>query len=231
MDEESSKSTRERVLHTLLRQHRCTINDLAEAVEINPISVRHHIAKLQAEGYVTSEEERHGVGRPRQVYYLTPDGLEQFPTRYLRLTVRLLQQLKANLPPSVVNQIFSQMAKELVEEYKQQAELQSLSIEERLDLVKELLTEEGFDIEWEVKGDQYHIREVSCPYFQVGQNHPEVCFVDQTLISSVLNLPAEKVKCILDGDSHCTYVVPRTLPKDLQSATPDSELISSEKIV
>ncbi len=176
MDEDSAKSTRERVLYTLLRQHRCTINDFTEAVDINPISVRHHIARLQADGYVSSEEERHGVGRPRRVYFLTPDGLEQFPTRYLRLTLRLLQQLKENVPASVVGQIFSQMAEDLVDEYKQDTHLKGLSMEERLDMVKELLTDEGFDIEWEAKGDQYHIREVSCPYFQVGQNHPEVCF-------------------------------------------------------
>jgi predicted ArsR family transcriptional regulator len=43
-----NKTTRERVLQTLLTQERCTINELAEAVEINPISVRHHITKLEA---------------------------------------------------------------------------------------------------------------------------------------------------------------------------------------
>ena len=85
-----AKNTRERVLRTLLARERCTINELAEAVEINPISVRHHIVKLEAEGLVTSEEERHGVGRPRRLYFLTEGGHEQFPTRYIRLTMRLL---------------------------------------------------------------------------------------------------------------------------------------------
>jgi len=32
--------------------------------------------------------------------------------------------------------------------------------------------------------------------------------VDQILISSVLSMTAEKVKCILNGDSFCTYIVP-----------------------
>jgi hypothetical protein len=27
----------------------------------------------------------------------------------------------------------------------------------------------------------------------------------------MLSVPAEKVKCVLDGDSHCTYVVPKTI--------------------
>ena len=103
----TAKSTRQKVLQTLLKEHRCSIVELADAVEINPISVRHHIAKLQADGLVASDEERHGVGRPRQVFYLTELGLEEFPTRYLRLTIRLLEQLKRNLPPKMVDQLFS----------------------------------------------------------------------------------------------------------------------------
>jgi len=208
MLEDSAKSTRDRVLRTLLKDHRCTINELALAVDINPISVRHHISRLQAEGLVTSEEERHGVGRPRQVYYLTESGLEQFPTRYLRLTIRLLEQLKENLPPKMVNQLFSQMATDLVEEYSRSVNLQGLSTEERLDLIHDLLKEEGFEIEWERQDDQYLIREINCPYLHVGQTHPEICRIDQTLISTMLNMPTEKVKCVLDGDNHCTYVVP-----------------------
>ena len=211
MGEKVTKSTRERVLYTLLKQHRCTINDLAVAVDINPIAVRHHIAKLEAVGLVNSEEERHGVGRPRRVYFLTEEGREKFPTRYMRLTTRLLQQLKEKMPEQMVNDLFSNMAEELAEEYANSVELDGLTMEERLDLVDELLTQEGFDIEWERKGDQYHIREVSCPYFHIGQDHPEICQVDQTLISTMLNVPAEKIKCVLDGDSHCTYVVPNHL--------------------
>ncbi|HJW91255.1 MAG TPA: winged helix-turn-helix transcriptional regulator [Anaerolineales bacterium] len=220
MFDDATKNTRERVLQTLLRKHRCTINELAEAVGINPISVRHHIAKLQADGLVTSEEERHGVGRPRQNYFLTEAGLEHFPTRYMRLTVRLLKQLKEHLPSGIVGQLFTEMAADMVQDYANHARLHGMDTEQRLELVKSLLREEGFDIEWVRQGDEYHIREISCPYLHVGQNHPEICWVDQTLISTVLNLPAEKVKCVLDGDNYCTYVVTSTLP----------ELVPSEDI-
>ena len=92
--EDPSKSTREKVLQTMLSRQRCTINELAKAVDINPISVRHHIARLEAEGLVTSEEERHGVGRPRRLYFLTEHGIDHFPSRYLKLTIRLLEQLE-----------------------------------------------------------------------------------------------------------------------------------------
>jgi predicted ArsR family transcriptional regulator len=205
-DTEGTKTTRQRVLDTLLKQQRCTINELADAVEINPISVRHHITRLEAEGLVTSAEERHGVGRPRRTYFLTEKGMERFPTRYMRLTMRLLEQMKGSLPSTMVESLFSQMARDVFAGY--QGELEGLSMDQRLAVLKEMLSNEGFNIEWELDGDQYHIRETNCPYYHVGQNHPEVCSVDQTLISSVLALPAEKVKCILHGDQTCTYVVP-----------------------
>jgi predicted ArsR family transcriptional regulator len=201
-------STRDNVLRTLLTRQRCTINELAEAVGINPISVRHHVTKLEAEGLVTSEEERHGVGRPRRVYFLTEEGMEKFPTRYLRLTVRLLEQLKETLPEPMVDTLFTQVANDLVEDYTSDLELEGVPMEERLDIVQDLLKGEGFTMEWDLQEDGYHIREVNCPYYHVGQNHPEVCAVDQTLISNMLDVPVEKVKCILDGDSYCTYIVP-----------------------
>src|SRR5690606_36863959 len=86
-------------------------------------------------------------------------------------------------------------------------DIKGLSMEERLDFVKDLLAQEGFTVEWEKKDNQYQIHEISCPYYQIGVTHPEVCTVDQTLISKMLALPANKVQCILDGGAHCTYVV------------------------
>lgn len=203
--DEQNQTTRQRVLKTLLLRQSCTVNELAEAVDINPISVRHHLNKLEAEGLVSSYEERHGVGRPRRLYQLTESGRELFPTRYLRLTTRLLSQLKDQLPPAMVNQLFAQMAKDIAADYEKA--LKGLPLEERLDLIKRLLSQEGFSVEWEKRGNEYFIQEISCPYLQVSQAHPEVCAIDQTLISTLLSLPAEKVRCVLNGDNYCTYVV------------------------
>lgn len=199
--------TRDKILRTLLARTHCTINDLSQAVEISPISVRHHINSLQADGLVEFKEERHGVGRPRQVYYLTEAGLEQFPTHYVRLTMRLLEQLKETMPQAMIGKIFSQMAEDLARETAANANMQNLSFTERLELVQQILQREGFEIEWEQKGTEYHIRDISCPYYFIGQNHPEICTVGQVLISTILSAPVSQTRCILNGDAHCTYVV------------------------
>ena len=206
------KSTRERILQSLLKKPRSTINDLAESVGINPISVRHHLTNLQMEGLVEAQEERHGVGRPRLVYVLTNEGMEHFPTRYMQLTTRLLSQMKESMPAPIITNMFNKIAEELASQYEK--DIQGLSMEERLDFVKQLLAQEGFTVEWEKKDNKYQIHEISCPYYQIGVAHPEVCTVDQALISKMLALPANKVQCILDGGAYCTYVVQ---PNELKS--------------
>jgi predicted ArsR family transcriptional regulator len=209
---EETKSTRQRVLDTLLTQQHCTINELAEAVGINPISVRHHINRLEAEGLVTSTEQRYGVGRPRRLYSLTEIGREQYPTRYLWLTLKILDQLKENVPQQVIDEMFSQIALDLVTEFPDN--MASLPVEKRLDLLIEKLSEEGFQLDWERKGDQFIIHEASCPYLHIVETHPEVCIVDQTLISTVLSLPIEKVECIVQGDAQCTFVIPNVISEE-----------------
>ncbi len=200
------KSTREKILLFLLKNPKSTINDLAETAQINTISVRHHLNNLLAEGLILAEEERHGVGRPRLVYLLSDEGLERFPSRYYRLTNRILDRFRETVSPEILNGIFKEIAKDIASDHRQT--LKNLSLEGKLNFLQNLLDEEGFNVEWEKKQDHYLIHEVSCPYFHVAQTHPEVCNLDQTLISEMLEIPANKLNCILNGDHHCSFVIP-----------------------
>ena len=83
--------------------------------------------------------------------------------------------------------LFNQIAEDLASEYSSQ--IKGMNMEERLEFIKELLAQEGFTVEWEKKGNDYQIHEISCPYYQIGIDNPEVCTVDQNLISKMLALP------------------------------------------
>jgi len=200
------KSTREKILLTLLKKPQSTISDLAESVDINTISVRHHLSSLQVDNLIVAEEVRHGVGRPRLVYSLTEEGLEKFPTRYFRLTNRILKRVRNSIPDEQVGELFREIAKDIASDH--QKHLKLMSIEEKLTYIQNLLDEEGFYVDWEKQDNQYVINEVSCPYYQVVLNNPEVCNLDQTLISEMLSIPAKKIECILTGGRHCSYVIP-----------------------
>ncbi|MGA9193284.1 MAG: ArsR family transcriptional regulator [Anaerolineales bacterium] len=200
-----AKSTRQTILRTLRSQGKCTVKDLAKAAKVSPVSVRHHLSNLEAENLVAVEEVRHGVGRPRHIFSLTEDALELFPARYYRLANRLLGEMKDSLPEGSVNAMFSHIADELVEQFRQQ--LEGLPLEARMTRLAELLKDEGFEIEVEFGDGQVLIKEMTCPYLHVGREHPEVCLVDRQLIAAALELPVERISWLLEGDRHCTYAV------------------------
>lgn len=203
-------NTRKRVLRTLLLSQRRTVNELAEAVDINPISVRHHVTKLEAEGLIQSEEERHGVGRPRLVYSLTNKGMEQFPQRYLQLTLRLLEHLKKNLSEKALAEIFQNLAEGIAGELTQDIDLEDLSLEERLHLLEEVLTAEGFMVNLQEEKGNFYLVEASCPYHHIGEDYPEICVVDQELIAHFADATPKRIECILDGDKQCKYLLEKT---------------------
>lgn len=207
-------STRNQVLQHLLSQQRCTVNDLAAAVNIDPISVRHHITKLEGDGLVDSTEERHGVGRPRRVYFLTEAGMELFPGRTIHFTNELLEQLKGQLSDEAYQTLFDQMAASISDNYLSDGNFENLTLDQRLDLIRNWLTNEGYTVEVERTENEIVIKESSCPYYYVGRRHGEVCTIDKRLIARVLSAEPERTSCLLHGDSHCTYVVPLSSIKE-----------------
>ena len=202
------KSTREKILRTLLAFPGSTINDLAEAVGINGISIRHHLTSLEAEDLVSSAEERHGVGRPRLIYTLTDKGVEEFPTSYLRLTKRLLVELKQRLGNDEVKKIFQNIGQEMAAQYADN--LNDQPLETRMRHLKSVLTQEGFIIDYEKNENGFVLTSLSCPYYKIGLDHPEICFLDQQLIGEFLAVPVEVQSCILNGSDRCTYHIPLT---------------------
>jgi DeoR family transcriptional regulator, suf operon transcriptional repressor len=199
------KSTRERVLEAISVHPRSTIVEVAAQVGINSISVRHHLTHLQADGLVTTDEERHGVGRPHMVYMLTEIGMEHFPTGYIRLTNNLLDHLKQSFSQEKLEDVFRSIADHLTDEYK--SDLSNLSLEQKLELLTQIMAKEGFDIRWQRSNGQYEIREVSCPFYRIGKDHPEVCLFDRTLIANILSISPEKIKTQQMTDALCSFLV------------------------
>ena len=199
------KSTREKVLLTLVSNPRSTILEIAREVGINAISVRHHLTSLQAASLVSAEEERHGVGRPRLVYFLTDHGMEKFPTRYYHLTNNLLTEMKASMPEAEVKNIFRKMANKLSKEYKPAFE--TLKFEDKLGLLKNVMAREGYDLTVSKTGDKYQLNEISCPFYQIGREHPEICLFDKYLISKLLSIPEDQVEHIHNKENHCAFQI------------------------
>jgi DeoR family suf operon transcriptional repressor len=205
----SIEPTKERIFQALRTKGQMTVSELADAIRITPIAVRHHLVSLQAEGLVEAREERHGVGRPRQIYKITPQAMDRDSSRYYQFTNLLLDQLKEHLSPQMVNTLLLDVASSMAGEWKK--ELDSLPLPQRLERLVQLLTQEGFVARVEPAGSgRYCLTELACPYSRISLSHPEVCALDESLISRALGTSVERTSCIRSGSDSCSYSIAGT---------------------
>lgn len=198
--------TRRAVMEHLRLRGSATVNDLAQALSVSLISVRHHLSGLQAEGIVRVELQRQQVGRPRHVYCLTERAEQYFPQQYHVLVSRLLDELKASLPAEQVEAIMARMAANVAARYGG-ANAAVDTLEMRLQRLVEVLGAEGFMAEVQQVGDNLILTATTCPYTVIGQRHPEICQIDQQLIRAVLGADVEQTACVLHGDRACAFSV------------------------
>jgi predicted ArsR family transcriptional regulator len=179
---------------------------LAQTAEISPVTVRHHLNSLQAEGLLETASVRRKVGRPYYVYSLSNKGQELFPKRYVRLSSRLLDELKDRYPDGTISELFNNVVDRIADDHRN--DFENKSVEKRLDYLVDLLAEEGFLASWELTDNGYTLIEYSCPYISIGQKHHEVCVFDKQLIQIVMDTEIDQHSCMIDGDSCCEFTFP-----------------------
>lgn len=198
-------TTRDHILHYLKAHGPISAADLAEAQGITVVAVRHHLGALQAAGLVSAHEVRRQVGRPHLAFSLTPSAQERFPTKYIQLSERLLDELKAAMPAPAIEALFNRMAEGMLAGYADR--LRDKTLDEKMDVLMDILGAEGFMARWNRVGDTITLTEYNCPYVRLSQRHPEVCAFDRAVIRQVLAADVEQTQCVRDGNGHCTFSI------------------------
>lgn len=208
-----------RIILDILRMHQqATVEDIVAELQqrrgsITSVTVRHHLMRLQRDGFIVAPELRRRTtpGRPQHVYMLTEKAREQFPNNYQRLAASLLEEMRKRLPPDGVNVIIEGVADALAGDVQIPPEL---PFQQRLELVTRLLTEQGYQAYWEARSDGYVLHTANCPYHQVATAEPadqrHLCALDMRLISNLLGAVPRRLDHMLDEGETCSYWVPAT---------------------
>jgi DeoR family transcriptional regulator, suf operon transcriptional repressor len=202
------QTVRWRIIEILKANGGATVADLAEQLCMAQVSVRHHLDILIGEDLVQAAglRRRNGAGRPSQLYVLTSGAARLFPQRHDTLANDVLAEMKALLPDAE----FQRLLHRLAERTSHRAPVASAgqSMEERLDDVTEFLTGEGYGAHWERSDEGYVVQACNCPHTGVAERHPELCSMDRYMIRALLPGAVRLESRVLDGSSHCTYVIP-----------------------
>jgi predicted ArsR family transcriptional regulator len=204
--------TRQKIVELLKERGRATVEELADAVGLTQMAVRHHLNVLQAENLVATSSVRRKShpGRPQQLYALTEAANELFPEEYYHLADYLLGEVKASLGKAGLDELLRRIASRMAAEAPPMRPNQRL--EEHLDRAVQFLGQKGFTARWEVAGDKtVFIRVLTCPYRQVAREHNEVCHLDMQIIKEMLNVDPVRLTCMANGDEYCTYRISQSV--------------------
>lgn len=199
------RDTRHAVLEALRACGRATIQEVAERVNVKAATVRHHLSSLHADGLVDVEERRQSVGRPVHVYHLTRLAERLFPHSYHLLIDRLLDHLKEQLTPEQVSALVDSLAASMADDVRR--EIGDLPDDARRERLIDLLNGMGLSASWQRSDDGLQLVKYHCPYFAVGEQHPELCLIDEAMVQAAVEQDVHRAACLLHGDNVCTLVL------------------------
>src|SRR5690625_4301060 len=111
--------TRREILLHLKRMTALGVRELSEALNLTPMAVRQHLAALERQNRVESDDVKGARGRPRRMYRLTDRGHDLFPSSYHDLALSLLEEVELSAGEQKLDQIFDLRTQRLVEDYRQ----------------------------------------------------------------------------------------------------------------
>lgn len=204
-------AVRKHILELLKERDGATVAELAESLNMAPVSVRHHLDILQGDNLISVDrlERKGNVGRPQQIYALTNVANEHFPDNFAALAAGLVRQLKKVLPPEQVEVAFKELAQDFAG--KVRPALADLPVEERLEEVTRFLNERGYLARWETnetaEDGSFLLHKCNCPYAGVSDEHNELCLMDQALINELMGESCQRIHSMAKDSRCCTYRV------------------------
>ncbi len=201
------QATRERILNILKERGEATVKELSETLDLTTVTIRHHLDTLRRENFVAAPSVRHrkAPGRPQHVYTLTQDANDFFPKRYEPLIDLVFDELRAQLSTGEFQHIMDRVGKRIAADVDIPAEA---DLRERMELTVEFLDERGYMARWEETEDgELLIHVANCPYEGVARSHREVCNIDLTLLSELLDTPPTQIERSVGPPRRCTYLI------------------------
>lgn len=198
--------SRQRILEYLKRAGEASVAELSRALQLTPVTIRHHLEALQAERLLKPPQARRktGPGRPEMVYRLSPVADQSMPRNYAELCARLLDQVqrKAGLRSS------ARMLGDMGEHQGGQAELHGEpGSGRRRASVQEYLERRGYFPSVGRQAGPVTLTLANCPYLEAARETPELCQYDLELLRALFGQPVRMARRIVQQAPVCTFTI------------------------
>jgi predicted ArsR family transcriptional regulator len=205
------RSLRRRILLRLRRDGPASPDRLAADLGASRNGVLQQLRALEAGGLVSHAPVRHGVGRPRHLYDVTPEAQDLFPANYDGLAVSLIGAISTVGGQELVARIVAARRSALAERARDHLDERAGPTAKLADRVRELAVFQdglGYLAETVAGPDgELRLRQHNCAIHRVAATEPAVCQAELELFRELLGVEVERETHIASGDRSCTYLV------------------------
>ena len=205
----ASSALRRDVLYALRTGGPAAPDQVADRVGASRTGVLQQLRTLETAGLVSRTLSRHGVGRPRHVYDLTPAAQELFPANYGSLTQSVLAAIRTVGGDALIEKVFEarrEMLRARIQRRIQERLPANASLWEKVKEVASYQDETGYLGRAVLESDgTIHLSEHNCAIFAVSGTYQIACAAELQLIQEVLGVGVTRECHILTGGRSCTY--------------------------
>jgi predicted ArsR family transcriptional regulator len=184
-------------------------DQLATRLGASRTGVLQQLRALETAHLVSRQTVRHGVGRPRHLYDVTPDAQELFPSNYDGLAAGLLAAIEAIGGDDLLEQVFVARRRQLGQWVRQDLTERLPAEAPLIDRVRELAviqTSNGYLADAMLIGDgSIVLEEHNCAIYHVAAGAPAACAAELELFREVLGAEVTRDQHIASGDRCCSY--------------------------
>jgi predicted ArsR family transcriptional regulator len=184
-------------------------DQLANRLGASRTGVLQQLRALEAAHLVSRQTVRHGVGRPRHLYDITPDAQDLFPANYDGLATGLLAAIEAIGGDDLLEQVFAARRRQLGARVQEDLAERVPSDASLIDRVRELAViqaSNGYLANANVDADgTIWLHEHNCAIYHVASGSPAACQAELELFREVLGADVVREEHIASGDRCCSY--------------------------
>ncbi len=205
------EATDRAILVTLREIGAATPDALATRLGTSRTSVRQRLRSLEAAGLVVRYAVRHGVGRPRHLYDVTPAAQRSLPANYDGLAETLLESIGIVGGDTLVEEVFQARRRILRDRIRARLDERLGPAPTLVEKVRELAViqdESGYLCRaMPIDGLEgpLELRQSNCAILGAAAGHPAACAAEILLFSEVLGARVTRVAHIASGDRSCSY--------------------------
>jgi predicted ArsR family transcriptional regulator len=205
---------RHEILIALRRGGAMAPEQLAGALGASRTGVLQQLRSLEIDGLVDRRTVRHGVGRPRHVYDVTPDAQVAFPSNYDGLAAGLLAAIGIVGGDDLVAEVFDARRRLISDQVKGRLEERlpaNAPLEARVRELAVIQDEQGYLSSAFISPDgTIRLRQCNCAIFGIAAQSSSPCEAELALFKEVLGADVVRETHIASGDRSCTFRIAET---------------------